>query len=393
MTSLGQQTPREHKKVLVIGMLDSVHFARWLRQFENEQIDFFIYSSKKYRKTDSILLSISSTNHSARYKHVLFQRFLFISGYLDFIFFELAKKFLGLNFRSRFLGLYLRFSKFDFIHALEMQGAGYLLSSIKRSGFSGSKIIVTNWGSDIYYFKNDPQHETLIARTLAIADFYSAECLRDYSLARKYGFSGIDLPCIPNAGGFDAWGLTTDHQLPSSRKQVLVKGYGNTFGRAKLVVDLLPELIQKYPQFNFHFYSVTEDVYQFLCALPTEIFSRLKITTTKNRLTHPEMLEEFSKSRVYVGCSASDGISTSFLESLITGCYPIQSNTSCANEWVDRGAVASIIPLDREALICEIERALFDDDLVNQAAIANNHVAQNYLSCGVIQQQALKFYG
>ena len=104
------------------------------------------------------------------------------------------------------------------------------------------------------------------------------------------------------------------------------------------------------------------------------------------------MISEFGKSRIYVGCSASDGISTSFLESLITGCYPIQTNTSCANEWVDRGALASIIPLNSKILMSEIERALLDDQLVNQASIANLHVAQNYLSFSTIQRQSLKFY-
>lgn len=393
MSTSGSQNALQRKKVLVIGMLDSVHFARWLKQFENQNIDFFIFASKKYRKISPILMSISSDAASAKFSHVLFQSSLSLSGYLDFIFFEIAKKFLGIDLRSKFLGLYLRFSKFDFIHALELQGAGYLISSVNPANFSGSKIIVTNWGSDIYFFKSDPKHKVMIARTLALADFYSAECLRDYSLAREYGFSGVDLPCIPNAGGFDVGVTVNNYPVPASRKQVLIKGYGNTFGRAQLVVGLLPDLLKKYPEFSFYFYSVTHDVYRLLRELPTEIFSQLKITTVRNKLTHSEMFEEFGKSRVYIGCSASDGISTSFLESLITGCYPIQTNTSCANEWVDRGASASIIPLDSEILIHEIGQALADDDLVNQAAIANFQVAQNYLSFNVIQQQSLKFYG
>lgn len=393
MSSIGPQKGLQRKKVLVIGMLDSVHFARWLKQFENQNIDFFIFASKKYRKMNPILLSIATETTSAKFKHILFQRFLFISGYLDFVFFELTRKFLRKDLRSWFLSHFLKINKFDFIHALELQGAGYLVSSLKSEIFSGSQIIITNWGSDIYFYKSDPKHKVLIARTLALADFYSAECIRDYSLARELGFSGIDLPCIPNAGGFDVRGTVSSYPIPANRKQVLIKGYGNTFGRAQLVIELLPDLLQKYPQFNFHFYSVTDDIYNLLSELPIEIFSRLKITTARNKLTHSEMISEFGKSRIYVGCSASDGISTSFLEALITGCYPIQTNTSCANEWVDRGASASIIPLDGETLMREIERALLDDHLVNQAAIANFQVAQNYLSFSVIQRQSLKFYG
>jgi len=392
MSHSDQNNGNPRKRVLVIGMLDSVHFARWLRQFENQEIDFFILASKKYKKMNPILASLNAKKARAKFNLIFFPRLFSISGYIDFLVFEFLARAFKMNLRSRFLIHFLRKFKLDFIHALEIQGAGYLLSSVSREIFLDSKVIVTNWGSDIYFYKDDPKHQILISRTLALADLYSAECVRDYLLARDLGFSGIDLPCIPNAGGFDFEGGKVLYPIPAERKQVLIKGYGNTFGRAQLVVELLPDLLQKYPHFDYHFYSVTDDIHDLLRELPNEIFARLKVTTVRNRLTHSQMISEFGKSRIYVGCSASDGISTSFLESLITGCYPIQTNTSCANEWLDRGALASIIPLDGKILMNEIERALLDDQLVNQAAIANFKVAQNHLSFSVIQRQSLKFY-
>ena len=392
MSHSDQKNSSPRKRVLVIGMLDSVHFARWLRQFENHEIDFFILASKKYKKMNPLLISLSTKKAKANFNLIFFQRFFSVSGYIDFLIFEFLAKYFKINLRSWFLSRFLRNCKLDFIHALEMQGAGYLISSVSRESFLDCKVIVTNWGSDIYFYKNDPKHQILISRTLALADFYSAECVRDYLLARDLGFSGIDLPCIPNAGGFDLDGEEDIYPPPSLRKQVLIKGYGNAFGRAQLMVELLPDLLLKYPYFDYHLYSVTDDIYELLRELPSDIFSRLKVTTVRNRLTHSQMISEFGKSRIYVGCSASDGISTSFLESLITGCYPIQTNTSCANEWVDRGAIASIIPLNSKILMSEIERALLDDQLVNQASMANLHVAQNYLSFSTIQRQSLKFY-
>ena len=393
MSSPGPKNGIQRKRVLVIGMLDSVHFARWLKQFEQQNIDFFIMASKKYRKVNPILSSLSSSRKLATYTHVSFRRFLFVSGYLDFAIFELSRRFLGIDLRAKLLKHLLEKSQFSFVHALEMQGAGYLVSSIKSEMYSNTKVIITNWGSDIYFYKNDPAHKVLIQKTLAMADFYSAECFRDYVLAKNLGFNGAELPCIPNAGGFELEGTAGSHPIPSDRKQVLIKGYGNTFGRAEMAVKLIPELLKKYPWLNFHFYSVTEDTHQLLNGLPKDILSLLKITTVKNRLSHAEMIAEFRKSRIYIGCSVSDGISTSFLESLITGCYPIQTDTSCANEWVERGARASIIPLDSAILLREMERAILDDDLVNQAAIQNQKISTNYLSFEVLQKQALEFYG
>jgi glycosyltransferase involved in cell wall biosynthesis len=98
------------------------------------------------------------------------------------------------------------------------------------------------------------------------------------------------------------------------------------------------------------------------------------------------------QSRIYVGCSESDGISTSFLESLITGAYPIQTSTSCASEWVSRGAICSIVPLDIDQVLQSIRQALQSNQLVDRASEENFKIAQRYLNDEVIKEEALKFY-
>ena len=392
MPPYGHNSDVERKRVLVIGMLDSVHFARWLKQFDDQNIDFYILSSKKFRKVNPLLVALSSETHSAKYKFLPFFSSPLMLGYLDFTLFVLSRKFFGFDLRSRYLSVLLKICRFDFVHALEIQGAGYLVSSVDPVLYKNSKVIITNWGSDIYFFKDIPDHRLQIKLTLSIADYYSAECVRDYDLARDLGFDGIDLPCIPNAGGFDLCEKFEGLPITSERTQVLIKGYGNTFGRAELVVKLIPHLVEKYPTFTFHFYSVTEDTLQLLNKLDTDLISRIKITTARNKLSHTEMILEFSKSRIYIGCSTSDGISTSFLEALLTGCYPIQTDTSCANEWLQKGAIASIIPLESDALLNAIEMAICEDENVNQAAKANRRVAENHLNYEVIKQQSLVFY-
>jgi glycosyltransferase involved in cell wall biosynthesis len=373
-------------------MLDSVHFARWLKQFEDQELDFYILGSKKYRRIDPLLVSLSRNSPSAKYLHFRFQSFSMVSGYLDFAIFEIFKKISRTDIRKLVLTRVLKKLNFDFVHALELQGAGYLLSSVDRQLFSKSKVIVTNWGSDIYFFRQELKHKRLIERTLSYANYYSAECIRDYKLARELGFVGIELPCIPNAGGFDIKTISPQLSKPSSRHQILVKGYGNDFGRASMIIDLIPILAQKYPQFNFHIYSVTEDIAKLIEYLPVDVVCKIRVTTVKEKISHSEMMLEFKKSRIYVSCSVSDGISTSFLESLISGCYPIQTDTSCANEWIQRGAMASIIPLNSDVLLREVEKALDSEDLIDSAAVVNQNVARKYLSYNVIKKEALKFY-
>ena len=380
------------KRVLVIGMLDSIHLARWLGQFVDEEIDFAILASKKYRKLHPLTISLLNSNHVANYKLARWPFFKSISGYLDFFFFELRGHIKLFPNRSKFIEKILKGGTFQYIHAFEIQGAGYLINKINADLLSKQRIILTNWGSDIYYFAQFPAHEKQIRGALAKANYYSGECVRDYALARKFGFVGEELPCIPNAGGFQIGPRDSNFLPPSFRSQILIKGYGGIFGRADLPIAIIPKIAQLYPQIRFHIYSATDDTLNLLELIPEEFRAKISVSTIREKLSHGQMLKEFSKSRIYIGCSVSDGISTSFIESLIYGAYPIQTNTSCANEWVSKGAKASIIGLDLDLLLVEIVRALDDSNLVDAASEKNFQIAIMHLSNDVVQKQALKFY-
>jgi hypothetical protein len=287
---------------------------------------------------------------------------------------------------------FLKKNKFDYIHCLEIQGAGYLLSdSLDGSASIASKIIITNWGSDIYYFKEFKNHEARIRKTLAIADYYSAECVRDYKLAREMGFGGTDLPCIPNAGGFDLRD-SENYPLPSQRNLIVIKAYGGTFGRGDYAIHAVGKILAEFINYSAYFYSVTTDLIPLVQSLETQFVGRVHYLLQSNPIPNEALREIFSTARVYIGCSISDGISTSFLEALVTGAYPIQTNTSCAGEWVTKGAIASIIPLDESVLKEEIRRALLDDKLVNLAREQNLKIAKAHLEYTKVAQSALQFY-
>ncbi|CAN1644205.1 GT4_WlbH-like domain containing protein [Candidatus Nanopelagicaceae bacterium] len=389
MLSSESMQSADRTQVLLVGMLDSIHVARWLSQFKDSSIDFLIFPSKKFRKIHPELVVLSRYNN---YRIFGLSRTERISGYLDFLKYVLPAKMGFENRRLRALNKILLHRNFDFIHALELQGAGYLVDSLDVELLRNPSLIVTNWGSDIYFFKKFPDHERRIKSLLAKADFYSAECERDYKLARNLSFSGIGLPCIPNAGGFDLVGSSQELSLPSHRKQILIKGYGGIFGRADLPISILESIAEEFPSYSFHFYSVTEDVQLLLDRLPEKLLSRIRITTVKQRIAHSEMLREFQKSRIYIGCSESDGVSTSFLEALATGAYPIQTGTSCANEWVMKGAVASIVELTESSLLSAIREALIDDSLIDDASRINFSISKKYLSKEVIALSAQQFY-
>jgi len=53
------------------------------------------------------------------------------------------------------------------------------------------------------------------------------------------------------------------------------------------------------------------------------------------------------------------------------GAFPIQTGTSCADEWLESGRSGFIVPPQVEEIAVWIRRALEDDMLVDMAAVIN----------------------
>lgn len=321
------------KKVLLVAMLDSIHTARWLGQFRNSNVQFLLFPSSPHRRLVGDLEDLLDSKFEASYTLVPGSRW-----------FALPLWFLDKLFGNFFRGLLLSkvISRFnpDFIHALELQNAGYLLlRAARKAGPSRSKIIVTNWGSDIYWFGRFRKHRKRISELLRVADYYSAECKRDIDLALKFGFKGEILPVLPNAGGFSPSLLEEPMSLVSNRRVIAVKGYHGWAGRAKIALDALGAIREELEGLSVVVYSANYSVAKQARKLSRE--TKLQVTIhRKGKLTHEEMMKLFEEAKIYVGVSRSDGISTSLLEAMAMGAIPVQTSTSCCEEWFqDTGVV------------------------------------------------------
>jgi hypothetical protein len=384
----------QKKKVLLVGMFDSIHFARWIAQFKGGNIQFSIYPSRKFRKIHPLLKEVLSFDDLCTIEINFLNRFVpkKFFGYLDFILFVassvLSRK---LNLRAKLLSRSLKKSDFSFVHLLEFQHAGYLYLDAKHSPQleKSYKLIATNWGSDIYFFQDDVSHKSRIQSLLQQADLYSAECERDYKLARDMGYEGEFLPCIPNAGGYKENQFILP--LPSERDLIICKAYGGQFGRGDLLIEVLEEFLIDFPNAPVFLYSVTVYLVDDVSKLASK-FPNVRFSDQNHKLAHPALLEKFRSAQIYIGLSRSDGISTSFLEALNSGAYPIQSNTSCAQEWVRKGAVASIVSLQKREILHELKGAYNNFQKLTVAQRENLFVARKYLNYEEIARVGRDFY-
>jgi len=393
-------------RILFVGMAESIHLARWVNQLEGMGWDRFLFpvNSEKPHVGLRNLTFINSAeipgfqkNRSLHYLH----------GKLPFFIMNEANKFIqkrrGLTKSAteppsllvQALVSSIKRIKPDIIHSLEFQRAGYLTLEAKKA-FKGKfpKWIVTNWGSDIYLFGRLAEHRGRVRAVLENCDYYSCECERDVVLAREYGLRGEALPVFPNAGGFDL-DLCESLKQPgraSERKLILLKGYQSWAGRALTGLQALArcrEIIKKH-NYSIEVFSATPDVRIAAELISGEIDVPIKIIPP---CSHTEILQKYGQACVYVGLSISDAISTSLLESIVMGAFPIQSCTACADEWIVDGQSGLIVPPEDVNLIeTALHRALTDDVLVDQAASLNSETARKRLSLAVIQPKVSDFY-
>ncbi len=303
--------------------------------------------------------------------------------------------------RAAWLARVVAFLKPDLVHSLEFQEAGYLTLEARKIHqafrFYGGRFprwAVSNWGSDIYLYGPLAGHRERVEAILRSCDYYACECHRDVQLARQYGFRGQTLPVLPIAGGFDLERMRQYRQPGpvSSRRVVALKGYQHWAGRALVGLQAIERCadVLKAGGYTLALYLANEDVRIAAERMAARAGLQLEIVPDGS---HEEVLRLHGRARVSVGLSISDGLSTSALEAIVMGAFPVQSDTSCLTELVrDREGVLMVPAEEPEQVAAAIRRALTDDALVDRAAELNTRVVNTRLDHKLIRRQVVSMY-
>jgi len=305
-------------RVLAIGMVDSIHFARWLDATNGMNAEITIFPSGPNRKVHQLIVALLSMNSQRFALSKLMTRLSLPIWLIDRLF--------GGKLRAFILSALLRARPFDIVHFHEMQSGGYPLTWIPANLLSRSQVFYTPYGSDLFWFQNDAKHLARIRQTLRLVDGIFPECERDGKLARQYGFQGELLASMPAAGTLK---FDVSRTMPvSGRTKITVKGYGGTWGRAIHVLHALEAIQDHLLGFEIHLTSVTKDV--------AKEIKRLQSSSKLNLMPHPkfslsseEMKALLTASKFHIALSVSDGFPASLIEALLCGAIPIQSDTAC----------------------------------------------------------------
>jgi hypothetical protein len=374
----------QRKQILIIGMADSVHLARWLSQFIDQPIDFTLFPSSPHRHIHpklKNLITSASQQMTVTLKPPSMRWLALPLSALDIPFKNL--------FRSQLLRRLITQQEFDLIHVLELQHAGYLLLGTKLAP-DLPKVFITNWGSDIYWFQQFPKHKQKIIELLNIASFYSAECHRDIDIVKQLGYKGKTMPVIPNSGGINLDEIPKDLIPPSQRRKIMIKGYTGFVGQAIVALKACELAAQHLRGYEVVIYSASLKARA--RSMKLRYFHKVQVTILKKRTPHHEMLKHFSEARLYIGISLSDGISTSLLEAMAAGCYPIQTSTSCANEWLPSGTSSILGDLNHVALSGILKTMVLDETSIDQMTSEYVDIVRQNASHRIVSEIAVNFY-
>lgn len=307
-------------------MPDSVHLANWLTQFEFSSLIFHVVPSSPLRKVHSKLQRLLERPNFSLSN---LSRILALPLWI-------IDRVLGDWSRGVLLALEARTFQPDLVHINEFQNGGYIYLKARKFSktLKTTKVILTPYGSDLYWFSRYPSHRARIAALLEHAWGLSSECERDEVLARNLGFQGTLLPRIPAFGQ-----LKIDpnaHAFAKRENRIVVKGYQNKWGRAINALKAIYDCRKSLDGFSVDVYScnwqtlIAGKIFSVATGIPTKTYA-------KGMLSQTELASLFQRSLIYIGLSRSDGISASMVEAMANGAIPIQSVTSCCAEWMDDG--------------------------------------------------------
>ena len=355
------------KKILIVGMSESPHLHTWIDGIADSGItsDVWLFPTdfpvRKYINPDVKVRE--------------FPYFIFgIFTNLTFRFLDILTNRL---WRSYFLYREIKRIKPTHLHFHETQHGAYLYNSISRhpkNRFTG-KLILSTWGSDLIVYGKSKSHLTSVRQTMSWVELLTAERDVDLEVAIDNGFRGKFLAPIYITVGSKKHDL--DLKQTSERNLVLFKGYQDNHGRALNAlksVELLSSQMDL-SQFKFKIFSASDSV-----KLQTELLAENVNIEVLPRIPKSELMDYFKEARVYLGLSISDGLSTSMVEAMIYGAFPIQSQNSSAPEFLMSGVTGGVVdPWNIEEIKNMLKIALTSDELVDQAAVVNKRIiAEKY---------------
>ena len=229
----------------------------------------------------------------------------------------------------------------DVIHSFVIYLSGVPILPVMEK-FPEVKWILSTWGSDLYYYREQPKYLEGIKKVLPKIDYLFTDCKRDQEIARENGFQGKFMGVFPGGGGFELEKLAESSQPYEERNIILIKGYQGKHGKCVEVLKAVSGLREEFTNYEIVVFGAAEEVFEFIDSSELKHWNNL---ICLEKLARQEVLELMGRALLYIGNSSSDGMPNTLLEAIVMGAFPIQSNPG--------GATAELIEDGKNGVLIE----------------------------------------
>lgn len=349
------------RKILIVGMSESPHLHTWIQGIAQSGVtsNLWLFPSDLPKKRH-------------HYSNINVREFPYIYfGLLTKVVFKALDIITNRLWRSYFLYREINRINPTHLHFHETQHGAYLYNSISshpKNAFQG-KIILSTWGSDLIHYGSLESHHLRIECALSWVDLLTSERLEDLEIAVEHGFTGNFLAPVYTTIGSQNSSMKLSQT--SHRTLVLVKGYQDNHGRALNALASIEIVAAQMDlsKFSFRIFSASKSVKRKVEQMRKTLDLNINVLP---KMPKHEFLSYYKDARAYLGLAISDGLSTSMVEAMSYGAFPIQSvNSSAPVFLVNRVTGGVVDPYDTAGIAAQLMEALENDELVDQAAIAN----------------------
>lgn len=356
------------KSVLIVGPAESPHFHSWVRAASQGDLKIRIFPSDR-PNSDNLKSLLRDSNKRNTKVSILF-KILSRSVYL----YRVLDKVNNRKWRISLLRNNIKSKKLAVINLHELQSSGNLLLDIKNySNLVADKVIIcSSWGSDLSLYSQVKSHQRALKSLMEIADVLTTERKEEEAIARNLGFDGVFQKNVYTSVGTS--NFPNELTPSSSRNKIMIKGYQDIPGRALNAIKAI-EISQDFLKgWEIAIFSASESVVIASELLANQSGLNIRIVPKQSK---DKFLEEYKNTRIYIGLAISDGLSTSMVEAMNFGAFPIQSETSAASDFIEHGVNGFVVdPWDIKGVANLVMCAAADHELVDSAQITNREIVK-----------------
>lgn len=161
-----------------------------------------------------------------------------------------------------------------------------------------------------------------------------------------------------------------DNQIPESPVRLISTRNFKTVYNHQLFVECVPKLVKSFFDVQIIYLGDGPQRKEFENQLLN--FNQV---TFKGWISREEVANELKKSQIYISTSFSDGTSTSLLEAMACGLFPIVSDIPANHDWIEDGINGFLVPVDdSDVLLEKIKTAVKDFPLRQKACAINTKI-------------------